>query len=240
MAGVGKAGFVTSAFSSGLIGATNYFKKKSHYTKEVDEYEKRNAMNHQEEERIMQKWKDILNGTTRATWRQKQQAKKQLKKYASTTVQALRDTKTLSDSLMDLVSLPTQNLTPMQRNQLHERLIHSYARVKLFKGQGRNFLSSQTEAQAEQDMASLEKAIDLGVRRAGLTSRDQIDDDNQPLTALVNGQTISVKTVTRTLTDDYEKRLKTFKTRRGRLARNAGLSAAALSFGTSFALQKVF
>ena len=83
------SGLITTGATSTLIGGTNYFKKKAHYTKEVDEYEKRNAMNHQAEAETMQRWTDIVNGTTPANWFQRSRARRQLARYAETTVQDL-------------------------------------------------------------------------------------------------------------------------------------------------------
>jgi hypothetical protein len=57
--GASVGGLISTGTSAGLIGGANYFKKKAHYTKEVDEYEKRNAMNHQAEEATMQHWRDV-------------------------------------------------------------------------------------------------------------------------------------------------------------------------------------
>jgi hypothetical protein len=118
-------------------------------------------MNHQVEEGTMQNRRNIADGTTRANRFQKMKARKQLKKYAETTIQDLGDTRALATALTNLSALPTQNMTPSQRNQLNALLIHSYAMTELFRQRGRNFLSSQTEAQAEEDMRDLEKAIDL-------------------------------------------------------------------------------
>jgi hypothetical protein len=235
--GASVGGLISTGVGSGLIGATNYFKKKSHYTKEVDEYEKRNAMNHQAEEVTMQRHRDIASGAIRASRWQRRKSRAQLRKYAGTTVQQLRDTNTLADALTNLLVIPTQNLSPLQRNQLNENLIHAYAMTELFRQQGRNFLSSQTEAQAEQDMRALEKAIDLGTSRLGLVNRNAIADP--AFTAIVNGETINVDSVMRGLEQDYNERLKNFKKKREKLAVKSGLTTAAISFATSAALQKV-
>jgi hypothetical protein len=182
--GASVGGLISTGVGSGLIGATNYFKKKAHYTKEVDEYEKRNAMNHQAEAATMQHRRDIVEGRERANRFQRMKARKQLNKYEKTTVQDLADTQALATALKDLSAIPTQNLTPLQKNQLNALLIQSYAMTEMFRQHGRNFLSSQTEAQAEQDMVALEKAIDLGAGRAGLANRTAIADP--AFTAIVN------------------------------------------------------
>ncbi|MDR2191102.1 MAG: hypothetical protein LBP53_08315 [Candidatus Peribacteria bacterium] len=88
-------------------------------------------------------------------------ARRQLSKYEATTIQDLQDTNILATELTNLSALLTQNFTPLQRNQLNVLLIQAYAMTEMFRQHGRNFLSSQTEAQAEQEMRRLEKAIDL-------------------------------------------------------------------------------
>ena len=143
---------------SGLVGAKNYFKKFTHYTKEQNTHEKDMVRDYEEAMKKMAYWKGIMNNPNLSRWK-KRKATSQYKKYERATQSDFEDTKSLSTGLITLLSLPTLDAT--QQNLLNYSLYEAYARLAVYKETKHNFLKANNGAQVEQEMLDLEKTLKL-------------------------------------------------------------------------------
>ena len=230
---------------SGLVWAKNFVKKWSHHTKEQNTYEKNLTRNYEEEIAKMKERERIMtekdsNGKYTNWWFKRYRAKRQLELYGKTTQSELQNentwnTRELSDFIYTALER-YDTLNPDEKNALNCTLLDAKARLETYWAKWHNFLKSKNKNQIEKDFYDLENALNLSANRI-LGTWATLKDLSQIRALDGSWNEVNYKDLLDLYKKDYNSASKKFRWERAWLATKWWLWTAAITFGTSAAVQ---
>ena len=137
---------------------------------------------------------------------------------------------------MEKIQTSEEKKLSTEKNTLNSTLLEAKARLETYWSMGHNFLKSKDKNQIERDFYDLENALNLGANRilgSGATLKDI------PLIRALDAswKEINYQDLLNAYKKDYKSATKKFRWERARLATKWWLSTAAITFGTSAAMQ---
>ena len=231
--------------TSGLIWAKAAIKKFTHHTKEQNTYEKNLTRNYEEEIAKMKEWEKIMTEKDsewkyRNSWFKRYRAKRQLELYGKTTQAELqRDDDFNTKQLSDLIYSGLEHydtLSPDEKNVLNTNLLDARARLESYRSMGHNFLRSKDINKIERDFYDLENALNLSAMRI-IGPSATLQDIPAEIEASYGWKEINYDDLLKEYKKDYNSATKKFRGERAWLATKWWLWTAAITFGTSAAIQ---
>ena len=255
VAGISASGIVVGAATwsalaatltlSGLVWAKNAIKKYTHHTKEQNTYEKNLTRNYEEEIAKMKEWERIRTEKDSEwkytnSWFKRYRAKRQLELYWKTTQVELQNENTWNTRELSNIIYSSleryDTLNPDEKNALNCNLLDAKARLESYWAKWHNFLKSKNKNQIERDFYDLENALNLSANRI-LGSWTTLKEISQIRAFDASWNEVNYNDLLDLDKKDYNSATKKFRWERAWLATKWGISTAAITFGTSAAVQ---
>lgn len=230
--GVVGTSILTTTTFAGATGFMNFVKKWTHHTKEQNTHEKELTRDYDNQQKLIQQWKDATMKKGAKNWFKRYKAKRQLELYDQTTQQNMVKTKEVNETLLAFAT-SLRPLSEGDRQELLAFLMSAKARLQVYWKTGHNFLASTSPEEVETDMDQLHQILLLAADKLGITFEEI---DNQMIKK-ADDEEMSYQDMLEELQTDYTSASKKFKKQRAWLATKYGLGTAALSAGTALWLQ---
>lgn len=228
---VGTSILTTSTFA-GTTGFMNFVKKRTHHTKEQNTHEKDLTRDYDNQQKLIQQWKDATMKKGAKNWFKRYKAQRQLELYDQTTQQNMVKTKEVNEALLAFAT-SLRPLSDGERQNLLAFVMGAKARLQAYWETGHNFLASNSREEVESDMDQLHQALLLAADKLGIS----FEEINNQTIKKSNDEAVSYQDMLKELQTDYASASKKFKNQRAWLATKYGIGTAALSAGTALWLQ---
>lgn len=210
----------------------NFVKKRTHHTKEQNTHEKDLTRDYDNQQKLIQQWKDATMKKGAKNWFKRYKAQRQLELYDQTTQQNMVKTKEVNEALLAFAT-SLRPLSDGERQNLLAFVMGAKARLQAYWETGHNFLASISREEVESDMDQLHQALLLAADKLGI-SFEEID--NQTIKKS-DDEAVTYQDMLEELQTDYASASKKFKNQRAWLATKYGIGTAAMSAGTALGLQ---
>lgn len=230
--GVVWTSILTTTTFAGTTGFMNFVKKWTHYTKEQNTHEKDLTRNYNEQQKLIQQWKDTMKKKGAKNWFSRHHAKRQLELYDQTTQKNMVKTQEVTKDLLAFAT-SLRTLSESEKGQLLAFVMGAKARLQAYRETGHNFLASNSREEVESDMDQLYQALILAAEKLGFT----FEEIDQQKLQNAESREVSYQDLVKELYEDYASSAKTFRKQRAVLATKYGIGTAAVSAGTAVGLQ---